>query len=61
MEQKIYDLNEYSLEVKDGKAVVERKFKPGDAEDMVLRKSFGDGDVLVVQYVSQKNLLLVGE
>lgn len=27
MEQKIYDLNEYSLEVKDGKAVLERKRK----------------------------------
>lgn len=33
MEKKIYDLNEYSLEVKDGKAVLKRKrreFKPGD-------------------------------
>lgn len=27
MEQKIYDLNEYSLEVKDGKAVLKRKWK----------------------------------
>lgn len=33
MEKKIYDLNEYSLEVKDGKAVLKKKrkeFKPGD-------------------------------
>lgn len=40
MEQKIYDLNEYSLEVKDGKAVLElkkREFKVGDFI------CFGDG------------------
>lgn len=36
MEKKIFDLNEYSLEVKDGKAVVERK-----------EKGFKDGDFLV--------------
>lgn len=45
MEPKVYDLNEYSLEVKDGKAVLKRKggkvpqgVKPGD----VLKNNLGD-------------------
>lgn len=39
MERQEFDLNEYSLEVKDGKAVVERK-----------EKGFKDGDFLVDRY-----------
>lgn len=39
MEQKIYDLNEYSLEVKDGKAVLKRKGRECKAGDFIC---FGD-------------------
>lgn len=49
MERHEFDLNEYSLEVKDGKAVLERKikeFKPGDVLE--------DGDEAVVIYAGTK-------
>lgn len=39
MEKKIYDLNEYSLEVKDGKAVLKRKWRECKAGEFIC---FGD-------------------
>ena len=42
MEQKIYDLNEYSLEVKDGKAVLKRKGGKEPHGFKCSKRDFGD-------------------